>query len=70
MVPSSDLENNIDVGNTERNDYESTSVTSQLTVLQIHSAEMDSKEYANSLLYFLCSKLFSFFLIVVFSSDL
>ncbi|TKY71447.1 phosphatase 2C 71 [Spatholobus suberectus] len=37
VVPSSDLENNIDVGNSERNDYES---ISQLTVPHIHSAEM------------------------------
>ncbi|XP_020222293.1 probable protein phosphatase 2C 62 isoform X2 [Cajanus cajan] len=39
VVPSSDLENNIDVGNTERSDYES---TSQLTLPQIHSVDMAS----------------------------
>ncbi|KAG4948266.1 hypothetical protein JHK84_041714 [Glycine max] len=38
-VPSSNLENNIDVDNTERSDYES---TSQLTVPQILSAEVAS----------------------------
>ncbi|KAL2342114.1 hypothetical protein Fmac_010054 [Flemingia macrophylla] len=39
VLPFSDLENNIDVGNTERSDYEG---TSQLTVPQIHSVEMAS----------------------------
>ncbi|XP_027365119.1 probable protein phosphatase 2C 71 isoform X2 [Abrus precatorius] len=39
LVPSSDLENDIDTGNTERNDYER---TSHPTVPQIQSVEMDS----------------------------
>ncbi|RDX58142.1 putative protein phosphatase 2C 71 [Mucuna pruriens] len=39
MVASSDLEMNIDVSNTERSDYES---TSQLTEPQIHSVEVAS----------------------------
>ncbi|KAK7328168.1 hypothetical protein VNO77_22265 [Canavalia gladiata] len=41
LIPSSDLENNIDAGNTERSDDES---TSQPTVPQICSVEMSSHE--------------------------
>ena len=66
-VPSSNLENNRDVDNTERSDYES---TSQLTVPQILSAEVASHGYADYLLSFLYSKLCSLFLLVVYSTDL